>query len=965
MEILEKYNKKRDFTKTPEPVGRNTKEDRDTKKSKELRFVVQKHDATNLHYDFRLETKKEGVLKSWAVPKGVSLDPKVKRLAVLTEDHPLDYLLFEGIIPEGNYGSGTVIVWDTGRYTSEQEISDQFKNGKITFTVFGHKLKGRFLLLRTSREKNQWLLIKANDEFVSTNDDLTITRPESVLTGRTNQDLENGKEEDDNNNNNTKSHNKNKSIIARDSTTNREDNNYTTNSTINNDDCKSKDKKSTMLSTEVNPKEKEKELGLRAEFPIKIKPMLATAVDEPFNDKDWVFEIKWDGVRSIFFLHKAKTTFEIKSRSDKIITHRYPELIEPLKLAIKCQESVVLDGEIVVLDKDGMPSFQNHQKRMNVDYKANIENLSKEIPVTYFIFDILYLDGKNLQNLEFLQRRSILSKVISKNNKILISEFFEENGKEVFDSVKAMNLEGIVSKCKSSRYIQGTRSREWLKIKTIKTQDCVVIGYTRGEGNREDYFGSLLLAVYDSNKLRFVGHSGSGFDFAQLDEIYNKLQQIRIEKCPVDYIPYTNRAPVWIEPKFVAEVKFSGWTNEKIMRAPIFLRFREDKRPEECIIEEEKSTEKLVSSANNNQKEQQRRTADETSSSNSHSTATQLQTSISSYAATSTATFSNLDKVFWEKSESNPQLTKKDLIEYYSEISEYLLPYLKDRPLSLSRYPDGIKGKHFYHKNWDKEKPDFVQTLKVYSKSKGDIVNYIMCNNKDTILWLANLGCIEMHPWYSRVDDFDPCKENATDEERCGLNSPDFIVFDLDPYIYSGWEEKKGEKEPEYNIKAFKSTVEVAYDFKDFFDALTIKSYVKTSGKTGLHIFVPITLSYTYEQTRSFGQAIGKILIKRYPQKITMAWNTSERNGKIFFDYNQNSMGKTIASIFSARPTVSATISMPVRWQDLSSILPTDFTLLSNASQIVKQSRDPWNGILQNKQDIKKILESITEIKKT
>jgi bifunctional non-homologous end joining protein LigD len=939
VEILEKYNKKRDFTKTSEPAGTNAKED--TKKSKELRFVVQKHDATNLHYDFRLETKKEGVLKSWAVPKGVSLDPKVKRLAVLTENHPLDYLLFEGIIPEGSYGGGTVIVWDTGKYTSEQEISDQFKNGKITFTLFGQKLKGRFSLLRTSRE-NQWLLIKGHDEFES-KDDLTITRPESVLTGRTNQDLENGSKGD-----NVKSNNKNKTVIREPKSKDNDANN-----TINDDNYKRKDK-SAILSSEVNLKEKE--LGVTAEFPIKIKPMLATAVDEPFNDKDWVFEVKWDGVRSIFFLHKVKTIFEIKSRSDKTITHRYPELIEPLKLAIKCQESIILDGEIVVLDKNGIPSFQNHQRRMNVDYKADIEKLSHEIPATYYIFDILYLDGKYLQNLDFLQRRSILSKAINKNNNVQISDFFEERGKEIFDSVKTMNLEGVVAKYKSSRYLQGTRSGEWLKIKTIKTQDCVVIGYTKGEGNREDYFGSLLLAVYDGNKLRFVGHSGSGFDFSQLNKAYNKLQQMKIEKCPVDYIPYTNRDPVWIEPKLVAEVKFSDWTHEKIMRAPIFLRFREDKKPEECILEEEKSTEKLITKGNEKeQRQEELPTIYEASEISSKSPSTTAQLPYSSFS-----TFSHLDKVFWDKSENHPQLTKKDLIEYYNEISEYLLPYLKDRPLSLSRYPDGIKGKHFYHKNWDKEKPDFVQTLKVYSKSKGGIVNYIMCNNKDTLLWLANLGCIEMHPWYSRVNDFDSCKENATDEEKCGLNRPDFIVFDLDPYIYSG-REKKGEKEPEYNFKAFKAAVDVAYDIKDLFDELKIRSYVKTSGKTGLHIFVPIVLSYTYDQTRRFAEIIGRMLSARYPEKITMDWLTTKRVGKVFFDHNQNAMGKTIASIFSARPISSATVSMPVTWEKLSSVLPTDFNIL-NVNDFVKKSGDSWIEILQQKQDIVKLLEDISKI---
>jgi bifunctional non-homologous end joining protein LigD len=903
--------------------------------------VVQKHDATNLHYDFRLETKKEGVLKSWAVPKGVSLDPKVKRLAVLTEDHPLDYLLFEGVIPEGSYGGGTVIVWDTGKYTSEQEISDQFKNGKITFTLFGQKLKGRFSLLKTSRE-NQWLLIKGHDEFES-KDDLTITRPESVLTGGTNQDSENGNRAD-----NAKSNNKNKTVIRKSESKD----NYNANTISNDDDnYKRKDDKSTILSTEVNLKEKG--LGVIGEFPIKIKPMLATAVDEPFNDKDWIFEVKWDGVRSIFFLQKAKRIFEIKSRSDKTITHRYPELIEPLNSAMGCQESIILDGEIVVLGKDGMPSFQNHQRRMNVDYKADIENLSQEIPATYYIFDILYLDGKNLQNLEFLQRRSILSKVINKNNKVQISDFFEKTGKQIFNSVKMMNLEGVVAKYKFSKYVQSTRSREWLKIKSIKTQDCVVIGYTRGEGNRENYFGSLLLAVYYDNKLRFVGHSGSGFDFAQLNEVYNRLQQINIEKCPVDYIPYTNRDPIWIEPKLVAEVKFSDWTHEKIMRAPIFLRFREDKKPEECILEEEKSTEELVS--NNNQKEQLREEllstyeASEMSASNSPST-TQLPAS----------SFSHFDKVFWDKYENHPQLTKKDLIEYYNEISEYLLPYLKDRPLSLSRYPDGIKGKHFYHKNWDKEKPDFVQTVKVYSKSRGNTVNYIVCNNKDTLLWLANLGCIEMHPWYSRVNDFDSCKNDELDEEKCGLNRPDFIVFDLDPYIYSG-REKKGEKEPEYNFKAFKAAVDVAYNIKDLFDELKIRSYLKTSGKTGLHIFVPIVLSYTYDQTRAFAEVIGKMLSTRYPEKITMDWNTTKRVGKVFFDHNQNAMGKTIASIFSARPTASATISMPVRWEKLSSVLPTDFNIL-NAGDFVKKSGDSWIEILHLKQDINKLIKDISEI---
>src|SRR5690242_11422929 len=933
--MLEEYHKKRDFAKTTEPAGGKELPENKNKNTM-LKFVVQKHDATRLHYDFRLESE-DGVLKSWAIPKGISLDPKIKRLAVLTEDHPLDYLLFEGVIPAGNYGAGTVIVWDTGTFTAEQELVYQFKNGRITFTLFGHKLKGRFSLIKTSRE-DQWLLIKANDEFAS-GEDLAVTKPESVLTGRkvkTNQEK-----------------------------------------TRDRNPFETKEIAKVYTKDEEAINEKTRETTTRTipqAFSMNIKPMLATAVDQPFNDKKWVFEIKWDGIRCILFWHKInEILFTMQSRSGKVITHRYPELIEPLKSAIKCKDSIILDGEIVVLDKDGTPSFQNHQRRMNVDHDKEIELLSQQIPANYYLFDILYLDGKNLQGLDFLERRKILSHIIDENSRIKISDFIEEVGKEVFDNVKKMNLEGVVAKYKSSKYLQGVRSREWIKIKTIKTQDCMIIGYTKGEGNREGYFGSLLLAVNNSNNsssnnntpdsshLKFVGHTGSGFNFDQLGQIYDKIKEMKVEKSPIDYIPYVNRDPIWIKPDLVAEVKFSGWTKDKIMRSPIFLRFREDKRPEECIIEEEKKAEEIVQQQD--QQEPRPAASSPAAGGGLQQLATNNTTSTSSSACT--AYFSNLDKVFWNKTENNPQLTKKDLIDYYDKISKYILPYLKDRPLSLSRYPDGIKGKHFYHKNWDQEKPSFVDSIRIYSKSRGGIVNYLICNNKDTLLWLANLGCIEMHPWFSHVNDFNICKkdtilEDGGGEEKCALNFPDFMVFDLDPYIYSG-NENKGE-EPEYNVRAFKATVEIAYALKDLFETLNIKSYVKTSGKTGLHIFVPITLSYTYEQTRTFAQVIGKILVKRYSRKITTAWNTAERTGKVFFDHNQNGMGKTVASIFSARPTVSSSVSIPVRWKHLSNILPTDFTIL-NALEIVKKSGESWNKILQDKQDIRKILEDVGEIK--
>ncbi|MDQ3718144.1 MAG: DNA ligase D, partial [Thermoproteota archaeon] len=507
----------------------------------------------------------------------------------------------------------------------------------------------------------------------------------------------------------------------------------------------------------------------------------------------------------------------------------------------------------------------------------------------------------------------------------------------VFREATRMKLEGIVAKRKTSRYFQGIRSKDWLKIKSIKTQDCIVIGYTKGEGNREKYFGSLLLAIVDNSdgKLKFVGHMGSGFNFNQLKEIYNELQKIRIEKCPVEYLPFTNREPVWVSPNLVVEVKFSEWTNEKIMRSPIFVRFREDKNPYDCIVERERHSNEIVQLRKKNYYGR--------GGSQNYRSA-----------------FSNLDKVFWNKTQEHSQFTKKDLIDYYDKIADWLLPYLKDRPLSLSRYPDGIAGRSFYHKNWDNEKPEYVKSVQVYSKSKEATINYLVCNNKDTLLWLANLGCIEMHPWYSRINDYDICTDsNMLYEDKCGLNYPDFIVFDLDPYIYSGKEKKA--QEPEYNVKAFKATVDVAYNLKELFNSLNIRSYIKSSGKTGLHIFVPIINSYTFEQTKSFAEVIGKILKKRHPQKITMDWDISKRNGRVFFDHNQNAKGKTIASIFSVRPTTSATVSMPINWEELCNILPTDFTML-NVSEIVKKKGNPWKELLENKQDINKILQNVVEM---
>jgi len=904
--------------------------------------VVQKHKARRLHYDFRLEDKLEGVLKSWAVPKEISVDPKIKRLAVLTEDHPLDYLHFEGLIPEGEYGAGSVTVWDRGTFISGSDISEQFKKGKITFVLSGQKLKGKFYLVRMNlqneKEGRHWLLMKAPD-VVEPKEDSTMTKSGSVLSAI----LETEKKEQDKR--------KQKDV---------------------------QEQKETFQSKKLPFKMRVKTWGSHQKMLANrnnqlhnfstIKPMLSTLVNRPFNHKEWVFEIKWDGVRSIMFIDNTKEIVQLQSRSGNIITHRYPEIVRELKSPVSIKsltqsvvrcKSAVLDGEIVLMDnKTGLPSFQNHQRRMNLDHERDIENLSRQIPATYYLFDILYLDGTNVQNLSFLERRKILSQIVNENTRIKISDFIEEIGEEVYKTTKSMGLEGLVAKNKSSKYVQGKRSSDWLKIKHIRTQDCVIIGYNKGEGTREKYFGSLLLAVRDiEGQFQFVGHTGSGFDSISLVQIYEKVQNLRTEKCAIDYVPYTNREPIWVKPEIVAEIKFSDWTRDNIMKSPIFLRLREDKKPEECFIEKERYTKKLIETSIKERSSQNAKVNIMNTANNSHN---DFNNHAYSY-------FSNLDKVYWNKTSTHRQFTKKDLIEYYDRISKYILPYLKDRPLSLSRYPDGIKGKSFYQKNWDQNKPSFVQTVKIYSKSEDEgVINYVLCNNKETLLWLANLGCIEIHPWYSRITDFDEGVEEDNAllyPEKCSLNFPDFIIFDLDPYIFLNVQDNvTNQKEPEYSLKGFKATAEVALDLKELFDELKIQSYVKTSGKTGLHILVPIDNLYTYDQTRSFARVIGSSMSRRYPNKITMEWDTSKRNGKVFFDYNQNSKGKTIASIFSARPVESAAVSFPVTWEDLLDVDPTDFMLLNVPDILESNTHNPWSNLMENKQNLNEILEKASNV---
>jgi bifunctional non-homologous end joining protein LigD len=862
---------------------------------------VQKHDASRLHYDFRLESE-DGVLKSWAVPKGPSMSPKTKRLAVMVEDHPFDYLHFEGTIPQGNYGAGTVIVWDTGSYSIKEPLPRQLERGKVSVELYGNKLKGLFTLIKTKKE-NQWLLIKVQDKYVS-EADLTLVSPESVLSGKSNSDIEAEAE--------TTHASKSKVSIG------------------NHPDAK---------KASSRKKDSAKTLFL------KIKPMLAHPFEKAFDSKEWVFEVKWDGVRAILF--KNNNSIQIQSRNGNDITRLYPEIVSAAKLSLRDGKSTIIDGEIVVLNEKGLPDFHTHQHRMHIQNPHEIMSLSVKNPSTYYVFDILYNENENLEGLGYLERRQLLSSVLKTNDTIRISEYIDEKGTEILSSSKELNLEGIVAKHKRSIYREGIRSRDWLKIKNTKTQDCVIIGYTRGLGSRVSHFGSLVLAVYSAKekKLKFAGHAGTGFNDETLGEIYLKLKALETNYRPVDKVPYLNRETIWLKPVLVAEVKFDEWTRDGILRAPVFLRLREDKKPEECVTEADKPSSNLSQVGNEpkSTKAKNDRKSQEIKSN-----------------AIAKAVVTNPSKVYWKATKNHPAYLKRDLIDYYDKITDVILPHLEDRPLSLSRYPNGIYGKSFYQKDWDQKKPDYVATAKIHSEHRGDSINYIICNNKETLLWVANLGCIEMHPWYSRIKDFRSCNTSTLlYEEKCGLNFPDFIVFDLDPYIYSG-KEQKGE-EPQYNIAGFKAAVDVAHELKDIFRKLKINSYLKTSGKSGLHIFVPILNIHSYKQTKSFAEVIANIMVTKFPKKVTLEWSTSKRKGKVFFDYNQNARGKTIASVYSLRPTPDGTVSMPIDWKNIDEVHPTDFTI-TNAPDLIRKRGDAWYAILSDKQDIGKLISQAKEI---
>ncbi|WP_316753052.1 DNA ligase D [Pedobacter gandavensis] len=844
---LKTYREKRDFKKTSEPKSGKLKS------LSHLQFVVQKHDASHLHYDFRLEM--EGVLKSWAVPKGPSLDPGNKRLAMMVEDHPFEYKSFEGIIPKGQYGGGTVIVWDQGTYEPIEKVKGkknqgklllkQLKAGSLKIVLHGEKLNGEFALVKThGMAENAWLLIKHGDEYATATD--VTKKDKSVLSGKTIAQIE---------------------------------------------------------SSDGNPLLTK---GKMSKIPIGMKPMLATLVDGPFDDPHWLYELKWDGYRALGFCLKNGDV-QLLSRNNKPFNEKfYPiyKLLQSWKL------DIVVDGEIVVINDQGMANFGKLQNWRSEDDGA----------LVYYVFDLIWYQGRDLTGLPLVERQELLAQVLPQDDdRIRLSKVFKANGTDFLQAAKKMGLEGIMAKKEDSVYLKDNRSSDWLKIKLNMRQEVLIAGFTKNEGTSK-IFSSLVLGLYENGRLQYVGKVGTGFSVKDQKDMMEQFLPLITSESPFSEIPDLNRSSrfrpdppgakvTWLKPELVCEVAFTELTADGVFRHPAFQGMRMDKKAEEVVRELPVAAKEIQPAiANKPAKVKTAKTflnpTDETQvrKLNGH----ELK-------------FTHLTKLYWPED----QVSKRDMFNYYYQVADYILPYLKDRPMSLNRFPGGIHSKSFYQKDVKGKAPDWAETFP-YTTNEGETRAYLLGNDIAALLWMASLGCIEMNPWFSRSQSPD---------------NPDYCVIDLDP-----------------DKNTFDQVIQVAQKVKEVLDQIEVPCYPKTSGSTGMHIYIPLGAKYTYDQSQMFAKIIVTLIHQQLPEFTTLERMIADRKGKMYLDFLQNRPGATIACPYSLRPKPGATVSMPLEWQEVKpGMKMNDFTIF-NALDRLKETGDLFKGVLGKGIDLIKVV---------
>jgi bifunctional non-homologous end joining protein LigD len=853
---LTEYSRKRSFDKTPEPAPQ---QDRRPALAGNF-FCVQRHDATRLHYDLRLEV--DGTLKSWAVPKGPSLEPLSKHLAMHVEDHPLDYGNFEGNIPKGEYGGGSVMLWDRGTYEllGDASAGAQIERGDFKFRLYGEKLQGEFalVLMRNRGKGNEWLLIKKKDADAKPGWNVE-EHARSVLTGRTQQE------------------------IAED------------------------------LPPVTAPSPGTADLAslpgaVKSPMPRSVAPMLASIAARPPSGDEWLYEVKWDGVRAISFIEDNQ--LRLFSRTQKRCDRQYPEL-SVLPRLIKAS-TAILDGEITVLDEKGRSSFNLIQPRISVADPNSIAHLARSTPVTLFLFDLLYLDGYDLRGVPLENRRKLLAAIVTPAERVHVSDYFVANGDAMLEAARAHGLEGIIAKRRDSKY-EGRRGGEWLKIKVVSTEDFVIGGFTHGD---RDYFSSLVLGCYQDGRLVHVGQVGTGFNEKSLKEIYTRIEPLITKRSPFPGGIKALRDVTWVRPELVAEIKYLEVTPDGLLRAPVFLRLRPDKNPKDCVRDNAEPSpaepspmevaplikpEPLIPPKSPNE----------------------VTLDVEGHRLK----FTNLNKIFYP----GEGITKRDLINYYDAIANLILPHLRDRPLSLKRYPNGIAEEFFFQKDAEDKVPDWVRLEPIFSEHNQDKIHYIICNDRPTLVYLANLACIDHNPWMSRIGS---------------LDNPDFALIDLDPT----------EGCP-YDL-----IVRAAQLVKKTLDQIGLAGYPKTTGGDGMHIYIPLEPIYTYEQVRTFAELLSILVIREEPGLFTTPRAVSRRKkGKVYFDYLQISSAKTIAAPYVLRAHPGAPVSTPLDWSEVTAGLQPGQFNIHNALDRFERVGDVFEPVLSNRQRLETALERVSQ----
>jgi len=652
------------------------------------------------------------------------------------------------------------------------------------------------------------------------------------------------------------------------------------------------------------------------------RPMLATPIDSAFSREGWLFELKYDGVRALVSV--AGSAIRIVGRSGREETPRYPEA-SSIRAAITPRQAI-LDGELVVLDDEGRPSFERLQSRINVTRPQDVERVAREHPVTYVVFDLLNLDGRDIMKTDLRIRKKTLRENVRDTGSLIFADHVEREGETLFEQARSSGVEGIVGKKADSRYQPGVRSRDWVKVKSWLTQTCVIIGFTQGRGKRSGSIGALILAVREGDRLVHCGQVGTGFDEETLRALRERLQPLVSDRSPVEPEPKTMEPATWVRPELVCEVRFSEWTSAGVLRHPAFLGLRNDVTVSDAVRERIHRTAAVVPGPSPPAKKNSPRTPPrEPETSDAVATPDDIESSLKQLrrlraddrweVAGRTLSLSNLDKVLWP----GDGITKRDMIAYYVRMAPYLLPYLRDRPLSMQVFPDGITGKSF----WRKDKPSYApQWMASWTYHGEKTKTYIVVNETATLGWVANAGVIDLHPWHSRID--------APDK-------PDWAVFDLDPF------------EP----ATFADVVHIAKLVKAALDHYGMHGVIKTSGQTGLQIYVPLRRGSDYDTVRGWVEAVGRAIGKVEPQKITWEWTVAYRAGKIRIDYTQNIINKTLAAPYSLRPAPRAPVSTPIAWEELDDRkLRPDRWTIATIGRRVAEVGDLFIGVLAGDQDL-------------